>query len=384
MLLAGSASDPPSVAAARLLQIIEARFADGLEAAREVRAAGPGTDAEALRVAYLDLLKLCLCDLGATTTTSVARTQEGVVMSRELVGEKLRLRAAGMDWPLHGLTMVGLRRLDDLQACVESVVRDGVAGDVIEAGSWRGGASLFIRAALDSLGAGERTVWVADSFQGFPEADRHRGDSYDLATDLAGCDFLAVPLEEVQETFARFGVRRRVNFLPGFFQETLPPLQGRQWSIVRVDGDTYESVQVALAALYPGLAVGGYVIIDDYFSLDECRAAVEDFRAQHGIEEPFEQVDWSSGRWRRASPERGDRAQPAVRSEAAQLPPRPVARAPSARIPAIEEVELAEENERLRQRLATAEAALERAARSPLSAPRALVRQVARMRRRQP
>ena len=29
-------------------------------------------------------------------------------MSRELRGDQLRLRAAGMDWPLHGLTMVGL------------------------------------------------------------------------------------------------------------------------------------------------------------------------------------------------------------------------------------------------------------------------------------
>ena len=41
----------------------------------------------------------------------------------------------GSDWPFSGLTMVGLERLDDLQACVESVVADGVEGDVIEAGS---------------------------------------------------------------------------------------------------------------------------------------------------------------------------------------------------------------------------------------------------------
>jgi O-methyltransferase len=372
-MLEGASSDSPSVAAARLLQIIEARFAEGLRGARDVHASGPRSDADALRVAYLDVLKLCLCDLAGTTTTSVARTQDGTVMSRELADEKLRLRAAGMDWPRHGLTMVGLRRLDDLQTCVESVVRDGVPGDVIEAGSWRGGASMFMRAALDSLGESERTVWVADSFQGFPQAEPPRGDGYDLSNDLAGCDFLAVPLVEVRANFARFGLDRGVNFVQGFFQQTLPPLQDGSWSVVRIDGDTYDSVQVALRALYPGLSVGGHLVIDDYFSLDECREAVEDFRAECEISEPIEQIDWSSGRWRRVTPEpEGTRAAPPG-APAAREVPHAVPRASQARIPTIEELELAEENERLRERLASTEAALHRITRSPVAASRALL-----------
>src|SRR5438552_8782686 len=136
MSLAGPASEPPSVAAARLLQVIEARFGDGLKAARTARARPPRPDVESLRQAYLDLLKLCLCDLAGTRTTSVTRTFEGDVMSRELAGEQLRFRTAGMDWPLHGLTMVGLTRLDDLQGCVESVVRDRGEGELIGAGTW--------------------------------------------------------------------------------------------------------------------------------------------------------------------------------------------------------------------------------------------------------
>src|SRR5437016_351289 len=263
MVLAGSAPDSPSVAAVRLLQIIETEFREGLEAARPARAVGPRPDAGSLRAAYLELLKLCLCDMAGAGTTSVARTREGLVMSRELVGDQLRLRAAGMDWPLHGLTMVGLRRLDDLQACVEAVVRDEVTGDMIEAGSWRGGASLLMRATLDTLDGPERTVWVSDSFEGFPQADGQAADSYDLSADLAGCDFLAVPLEEVKDTFARFGCTKGVEFAPGFFQETLPRLRDRRWSIIRLDGDTYDSVRVAMASLYPGLSVGGYLIVDD-------------------------------------------------------------------------------------------------------------------------
>src|SRR4051794_17062909 len=104
-------NESPRLAAARA----------GLEAARAARAGGPSPEAEALRTAYLDLLKLCLCDLAGRSTSSVGRTPAGEVMSREIDGDQLRLRSAGMDWPLHGLTMVGLTRLDDLQACVESV-----------------------------------------------------------------------------------------------------------------------------------------------------------------------------------------------------------------------------------------------------------------------
>jgi O-methyltransferase len=315
-----------------------------LSAARAARAPGPGAEREELRTAYLELLKLCLCDLTGTTTQSVGALPGGVVMSRELRGEALRLRAAGMDWPLQGLTMVGLRRLDDLQACVESVVRDGVPGDLIEAGAWRGGASILMRATLDSLGD-ERALVVADSFQGFPAGAEE---------DLAGFDFLAVPLEEVRESFARLGLDRRVEFVPGFFEETLAGLPARTWSLVRVDADTYEPTRAALDALYPGLTPGGYVVLDDYGSLEGSRRAVDEFREEHGITEPLERIDFTGARWRReeAAPI-APSARPASRSAPA---PRPVERRPPAAIPTAGELELARERDALQQRLDAAEA----------------------------
>jgi O-methyltransferase len=312
-----------------------------LAAAPAVRAGAPGPDVAALRSAYLDLLRLCLCDLAGTTTQSVGAMPDGTVMARELRDDGRRLRAAGMDWPLQGLTMVGLRRLDDLQRCVESVVRDGVAGDLIEAGAWRGGASILMRATLDSLGD-ERTVLVADSFQGFAAgADEN----------LAGFDFLAVPVEEVRESFARLGLERGVEFLPGFFEQSLAGLSGRTWSLIRIDADTYEPTRAALDALYPGLAAGGYVVLDDYGSFEGSRRAVDEFRAEHGIAEPIERIDFTGARWRRedASP---------IEPRAASAPapaPRPVERAGRAHIPTAAELELARERDALRARLAAAE-----------------------------
>ena len=258
-----------------------------------------------------------------------------------------------MDWPLDGLTMVGLARLDDLQERVQTIVADGIPGDLIEAGSWRGGASLLMRATLDSLEGSGREVLVADSFQGFPAAGGEHGDGYDLSSDLAGVDFLAVPREEVAQTFARLGVDRGVTFVPGFFQDTLPGLSGRRWAIVRLDGDTYESTQVALESLYPGLSAGGYLIVDDYLMLDECRAAVDDFRAAHGITEPMEQIDWCAARWRRESePDAGAVSAPAPTRAPERNAPTPVAREPRARVPSVQELEVRHELKGVEERLA--------------------------------
>ena len=93
-----------------------------------------------------------------------------------------------------------------------------------------------------------------------------------------------------------------MQFVPGFFQDTLPDLGDRTWAIVRLDGDSYEATRVALDSLYPGLADGGYLIVDDYVVSKECRAAVDDFREEHGITEALEPVDWSCVRWRRGRP----------------------------------------------------------------------------------
>ncbi len=46
--------------------------------------------------------------------------------------------------------MIGAKRLDNLQSCVEDVLAKGVSGDLIETGVWRGGATIFMRAILNS------------------------------------------------------------------------------------------------------------------------------------------------------------------------------------------------------------------------------------------
>lgn len=212
-------------------------------------------------------------------------------------------RVVGLDWPPSpwAHTMVGIKRLENLQHCLETILNEGIPGDVLEAGSWRGGASIFARAILKAYGAEDRMVWVADSFEGLPEpdADRYPADANDRHHTF---EFMAVSLEEVRANFARHGLLdERVGFLKGWFKDTLPLAPAERYAVLRLDGDMYESTMDALANLYPKLSPGGFLIVDDYGAVPACRKAVHDYRDQHGVSEPIQVIDWTGAYWRRAA-----------------------------------------------------------------------------------
>jgi O-methyltransferase len=193
--------------------------------------------------------------------------------------------------------MIGLRRLDNIQFCVTDVIRRRVPGDLIETGVWRGGATIFMRGILAAHCVTERRVWAADSFEGLPkpsaEYEADRGDQHWSHSQLA------VSEDEVRSNFERYGLLdEQVRFLKGYFQDSLPDAPIEQLAVARLDGDMYESTIVALNALYPKLARGGYLIVDDY-ALAGCRRAVDDYRREHGIQEPLVGIDFTGIYWRR-------------------------------------------------------------------------------------
>ena len=67
--------------------------------------------------------------------------------------------------------MLSLKRLDNIQMCVETILHENIAGDLIETGVMRGGAVILMRAILRAYDVSNRTVWAADSFEGFPPDD---------------------------------------------------------------------------------------------------------------------------------------------------------------------------------------------------------------------
>jgi O-methyltransferase len=206
---------------------------------------------------------------------------------------------AGTVWPRHAFTMIGRERLANVRTCTEDVIGHGVAGDFIEAGVWKGGATILMRAVLEAWSEPDRDVWVADSFRGLPPPDGRF--AADEGAAFHTYDDLAIPLEQVRANFDRFGLLdERVHFLAGWFRDTLPALADRRWSVIRLDGDMYQSIWDGLDALYPNLSPGGWVIVDDYGWIENCRRAVDDFRRERGISEVIERVDDSAVCWRKA------------------------------------------------------------------------------------
>ncbi|TRZ87058.1 macrocin O-methyltransferase [bacterium] len=245
------------------------------------------------RSLYLDLLKKCLLGM-IYQDPPISTPAIGGYATKSYIK---KFREFGRDLPSEAHSMIGLRRMDNLQACIEQALADDVAGDLIETGVWRGGATIFMRGVLKAYGVIDRTVWAADSFEGLPVPDVERYPADAVWESSAG--HIAATLETVRRNFERYGLLDdQVRFLKGWFKDTLPGAPIAQIAVLRLDGDYYESTWDALTHLYPRLAPGGFAIVDD-FNFEACRRAVRDYRAAAGIHEPILDIDGNGVYWRR-------------------------------------------------------------------------------------
>ncbi len=280
---------------------------------------------------YLDLMKKCLTDIihisdDLTRCRLIENTSERspqekfrISVAEKILPQDVRLvesvrtfwfnyddltldqikkrREVGTDWPLRAHTMIGLKRLDNLQYCMETVIQDAILGDVIETGVWRGGSVIFMRAVLKAYNE-KRTVWVADSFAGLPTSDAQY--PIDSEFDDMAMEPLAITRATVEDNFRTYGLLDdQVQFLEGWFKDTLPSAPIDSLSVLRLDGDMYESTIQALEALYDKVSPGGFVIVDDY-NLEACRLAIKDYRDAHNITEDIIDIDGIGVYWRKS------------------------------------------------------------------------------------
>jgi hypothetical protein len=244
---------------------------------------------------YLDLLKASLTNTLFATEPDAA--EESVNYVTDFISHYIKGVA---------VSMLPLARFENLQSCIIDVLEHGIPGDLIETGVWRGGATIFMRGVLKAFNVVDRVVWVADSFEGLPEPD---GERFPLEAQ-AHCgkvmkrvyNNFAVSMDEVQQNFRAYGLLdQQARFLKGWFKDTLPEAPIRTLSIMRLDGDYYESTWDSLVNLYDKLSIGGYAIVDDYGedTWTYCRRAVDEFRSLRGIQEPLIRVDSKCYYWQR-------------------------------------------------------------------------------------
>jgi O-methyltransferase len=196
-------------------------------------------------------------------------------------------------------TMTSPERVIGLCDAVRYVVAAGIDGAVVECGVWRGGSSMAAALMLRELGAADRDLYLFDTFEGMSaptELDRRAGGA-------AAADMLAAsgkdakvwaysPLGEVRANLQSTGYpAERVRFVQGKVEDTIPEHAPDQIAILRLDTDWYESTRHELEHLFPRLAVGGVLIIDDYGAWEGARRAVDEFVAAQTVRILLNRID---------------------------------------------------------------------------------------------
>lgn len=226
---------------------------------------------------------------------------KNLVLLKEMNFSRVQREEGSVPCPGYADTMIGIKRLDNLQYCIETAIREEIQGDLIETGVWRGGACIFMRAVLSAHGIRDRKVYVADSFQGLPKPDTERYPD-DKGDEMYTMKYFSVSESDVAKNFKRYDLLDdQVVFLKGWFKDTLPVAPIDKLAVMRLDGDMYSSTMDALTNLYPKLSEGGFCIIDDYGALNPCKKAVDDFRAKNGIDSELKEIDWTGRFWRKSN-----------------------------------------------------------------------------------
>jgi hypothetical protein len=188
-------------------------------------------------------------------------------------------------------TMTGVLRLLGLVAAVRYVVAAGVPGAFVECGVWRGGSVIAMIEALGTAGAEDRDFYLYDTFEGMTEPTEADTSPLEPSADDQWRRSGGRPYPELFDS-SHFGervVRENVlgtgydsdllHFVRGPVEETVPGVVPEQIALLRLDTDWYESTRHELEHLYPLLAPGGVLIVDDYGHWEGCRKAVDEYFA---------------------------------------------------------------------------------------------------------
>jgi len=201
-------------------------------------------------------------------------------------------------------TMTTPERVAALVNATRYVVANGIEGDFVECGVWRGGSSMAVALTLKELGDLSRRLYLYDTYEGMNAPTEH-----DVAFDGASAagtfakhrmsddssEWCRSPLEEVETNLLRTGYPRdKLNFVKGKVEDTIPVLlPDGPISILRLDTDWYESTRHELEHLYPRLARGGVLVIDDYGHWAGARKAVDEYIAEKKLCLLLNRVDYT-------------------------------------------------------------------------------------------
>jgi hypothetical protein len=189
-------------------------------------------------------------------------------------------------------TMTNELRIRALLEGVDYVVRAGVEGAFAECGVWLGGSVLAMILRLQQHGVGDRDIFLYDTFEGMTQPGEHDLSDYDEpaldtwkradSESRRPWDFFFKPelfnLDAVRRTLLASGYpASRIHLVKGPVEQTIPAQAPESLALLRLDTDWYESTRHEMQHLYPRIAGGGVLIVDDYGHWQGCRRAVDEY-----------------------------------------------------------------------------------------------------------
>ncbi len=204
-------------------------------------------------------------------------------------------------------TQTSPERLASLIRAVEYVAKNRVTGAIVECGVWRGGSMMAAAQTLLRLGVRDRDLYLFDTFEGMAEPTREDVSHWGLnaaerfreyrnaGTDEAGLfEANVVPLDQVKRAMDGVGYdRERVHFVKGKVEDTLPGSAPEAVALLRLDTDWYESTKHEMVHLFPRLARGGVLILDDYGEWAGARKAVDEYIEENRIPILLSRIDYT-------------------------------------------------------------------------------------------
>jgi O-methyltransferase len=184
-------------------------------------------------------------------------------------------------------TMTSDACIMSLMGAVDYVSRNKIAGDFVECGVWKGGSMMTAALTLKILNDTNRNLWLYDTYEGMPpptEQDvTHDNHTAEKVLETRA-DFLTAPLEGVKQAMTSTGYGpAKMHFIKGKVEDTIPGRIPERIALLRLDTDWYESTKHELIHLYPRLAPGGVIIIDDYGYWRGSREATDEYIRNNNV-----------------------------------------------------------------------------------------------------
>jgi O-methyltransferase len=199
-------------------------------------------------------------------------------------------------------TRTGPERIQALLAATRYVVRARIPGDMVECGVWLGGSMMVVARTLRRMKELARNLHLFDTFTGMSSAtmkDRDfRGNEATrlMARARGSCDdiWAIAPLETVQKNMDSTGYpSERIHYHVGRVEDTLPGRAPEKVALLRLDTDWYGSTRHEMEHLFPRLAPGGVLIVDDYGHWEGAKRAVDEYIDSHGLKILLNRIDYT-------------------------------------------------------------------------------------------